>query len=153
MIVDKKMLIVARQWKAAIRRIATLEGLAKIRELMIQENKKEEIEIDKESISSTEIEMQTESVTNIEEYEPETVLSLEIEMKTNENEEILEEKSNEGEEILKEKSNKREDIEDIRIIDESSKIKLRVDIFKEKFEQLEEYIKLRHKNLSLDESI
>ena len=57
--------------------------------------------------------MQTESVTNIEEYEPETVLSLEIEMKTNENEEILEEKSNEGEEILKEKSNKREDMEDI----------------------------------------
>ena len=73
-------------------------------------------------------------------------------MKTNENEEILEEKSNEGEEILKEKNNKREDIEDIRIIDESSEIKLRVDIFKEKFEQLKEYIKSRHENLSLDAS-
>ena len=64
---------------------------------MIQENKREEIEVDKGSISNTEIEMQTESVTNIEEYEPETVLSLELEMKTNKNEEILKEKSNKGE--------------------------------------------------------
>src|SRR5207253_3374661 len=77
----------------------------------------------------------------------------EIKKKTKKNEEKNEEKNNEGEEILQEKSNKREDMEDIRIINESSEIKPRVDIFKEKFEQLEEYIKSRHENLSLDESI
>ena len=44
-------------------------------------------------------------------------------------------------------------MEDIRIINESSEIKPREDAFKKKFEQLEEYIKIRHGNLSLNKSI
>ena len=35
MIVDKEMITVARQWRTAIKRIATLEGLAKVKEVMI----------------------------------------------------------------------------------------------------------------------
>ena len=62
---------------------------------MIQENKKEEIEVDKGSISNTEIEMQTKPVANIEEYELETVLSLKVEIKTNKSEKILENRNNE----------------------------------------------------------
>ena len=119
MIVDKEMITVARQWRTAIKRIATLEGLVKVKEIMIQENRSEKLEVAERSILSTEVEMKT--VVNVE--------------------------------IVESRINADEEIEDIRIINESSEIKPREDVFKKKFEQLEEYIKMRHGNLSLDESI
>ena len=86
--------------------------------------------------------MQTEIVTSSKNFEVEEVLSPEVEMKTFVNIEIVEDRINAEEEM-----------EDIRIINESSEIKPREDVFKKKFEQMEEYIKIRHRNLSLDESI
>ena len=106
MIVDKEMITVARQWRTAIKRIATLEGLAKVKEIMIQENRSEELEVAERSILNTKEEMQTELVESIEKYEVEEVLSPEVEMKTFINKKTVENRIN-AEEKMK----------DIRIID------------------------------------
>src|SRR5205085_4189927 len=82
MIVDKEMITVARQWRTAIKRIATFEGLAKVKEIMTQENRSEELEVAERRIPSTEVEMQTEIVTSSKNFEVEEVLSTEVEMKT-----------------------------------------------------------------------
>ena len=109
---------------------------------MIQENRSKELEVAERSISSIEVEMQTEIVTSSKNFKVEEVLSPEVEMKIFVNVEIVEDRINAEEEM-----------EDIRIINESSEIKPRKYAFKKKFKQLEEYIKIRHGNLSLEESI
>ena len=94
MIVDKEMIIVARQWRTAIKRITTLEGLAKVKEIMTQENRSEELEVAERSIPNTEIEMQTEIVASSKNSEVEEVLSPEVEMKIFINIEIVEDRIN-----------------------------------------------------------
>ena len=123
MIVDKKMITVARQQRTAIKRITTLERLAKVKEIMTQENRSEELEVVERSIPSIEVEMQTEIVTSSKNSEVEEVLSPEVEMKTFVNVEIVEDRINAEEKM-----------ENIRIINESSEIKPKENIFKKKFE-------------------
>src|SRR5438552_16257174 len=60
MVVNKEMITVARQWRTAIKRIAILEGLSRVKEVITQENKREEIEVAERNIPNIEVEMQTE---------------------------------------------------------------------------------------------
>ena len=139
-LIDKKIITIARQWRKIIERAAISEGIDKVEEIL----KQEELHLQLQRVDIVEVkevEMTIEAKVHNEEENRKDKDIVEIEMDIR------------NENIDSEKEIKTTTLEEINIVENILELKSEEVAFEEKFERLDEELKVKYGNSSIDKSI
>jgi hypothetical protein len=138
--IDKKIITIARQWRKAIERAAITEGIDKVESIIAEEETQLQVQ---ETIIEQEIK-EVEMTTETKETREEDTISKEV---------VEVEMEIRNDELTTKKSEKQFKIEDIEVTSNLLEFKSEEVILEERFGELNEWIKEKCSNPSLDGSI
>ena len=140
MLIDKKIITIARQWRKIIERTAISEGIDKVEEILKQEELHLQLQrVDIVEVKEVEMTIEAKVHNEEENKKDKDIVEIEIDIR-NEN-------------IDSEKEMKIFTLEETNIVENILELKSEEVAFKEKFERLDEELKVKYGKSSIDKSI